>query len=318
MILEVQRYKQIIDTALAVDSLVKLNLCLSQQSEIQNKLDGVQQTTEKILDIQVKIVLDAKRDKVVKDFGKVNPRQEYETNRKLRHGLTGLWLTQGVEFSDWYSTPGAKLWCSGIPGGGKSVLAASIIEECLQRNGNDPDKAVAYFFCTYRELPSQDPCPILSSVCMQLALQNEEAFEILQEAHDELYNSYLHTQPTSERLAEVLQRISACFNRVYLIIDGLDECGDHTEASVMSLAQIAASQKDDVINMALLSRDEVVIRQIIEEDFEHIEIEARTEDVQLYVASELSQRVIKRRLRIRDPTLKDLIMTRLIEGAKGM
>ncbi|KAJ4013720.1 hypothetical protein NW766_005959 [Fusarium irregulare] len=307
-----------IQAPLAADSLAKLNVCLSQQTEIKDKLDGVQQTVEKILDIQVKIALDAKRDRILKDFGKVNPRQEYETNRKLRHGLTGLWLTQGDEFNDWYSTPRAKLWCSGIPGGGKSVLAAAIVEECLQRNGKDPDKAVAYFFCTYRQPLSQDPHSILSSLCMQLALQNEEAFEILQEAHRELYDGYFNTQPAPERLAEALQRISSCFTRVYLVVDGLDECGDHAEENTAALAQIAAIQQHDAINMALLSRDEVVIRHIIEKDFEHIEIEARTEDVQLYVASELSERITTRKLRLKDPTLKDLIMTRLVEGAKGM
>ena len=318
MIAGIQRYKQIIDTALAADSLAKLNICLSQQTEIKNKLDGVQQTVEKILDIQVKIALDGKRDRTLKDFGKVNPRQEYDTNRKLRHGLTGLWLTQGLEFNDWYSTPRGRLWCSGIPGGGKSVLAAAIIEECLQRNGKDPDKAVAYFFCTYRQPLSQDPLSILSSLCMQLALQSEEAFEILQEAHHELYDGYFNTQPAPERLAEALQRISSCFTRVYLVVDGLDECGDHAEENTAVLAQIAASQQHDAINMALLSRDEVAIRHITEKDFKHIEIEARTEDVQLYVASELRERVTTRKLRLKDPTLKDLIMTRLVEGAKGM
>ncbi|RFN48582.1 vegetative incompatibility protein het-e-1 [Fusarium flagelliforme] len=318
MIIEIQRYKQIIDTALAADSLAKLNVCLSQQTEIKNKLDEVQQTAEKILDIQVKIALDGKRDRILKDFGKMNPRQEYETNRKLRHGLTGLWLTQGVEFNDWHSTPRARLWCSGIPGGGKSVLAASIIEECLQRNGKDPDKAVAYFFCTYRQPLSQDPRSILSSLCMQLALQNEDAFEILQEAHHELYDGYMNTQPATESLVEVLQQLASCFTRVYIVVDGLDECGDHTEENTATFAQIAATQKDDAINMALLSRNEVVIRHITENDFKHIEIEARTDDVQLYVASELSQRIITRKLRLKDPALKDLIMTRLVEGAKGM
>jgi hypothetical protein len=318
MIMEIQRYKQIIDTALIVDSLVKLNVCLSQQTEIKNKLDGVQQTVEKIMDIQVKIALDGKRDRILKDFGKINPRQEYETNRKLRHGLTGLWLTQGVEFNDWYSTPRARLWCRGIPGGGKSVLAAAIIEECLQQNGKDPDKAVAYFFCTYRQPLSQDPRSILSSLCMQLALQNEDAFEILQDAYRELYDGYMNTQPAPESLLEVLQRISSCFARVYLVVDSVDECGDHTEENTVTLAQVAATQKGDAINMALLSRNEVVIRHITENKFKHVEIEAWTEDVQLYVASELSQRIITRKLRLKDPTLKDLIIARLVEGAKGM
>jgi hypothetical protein len=319
MILEIQRYKQIIDIALASDTLAKLNICLSRHSEMKVSLDVVQRITEKILDIQVKIALDAKRNKVLQDFGRVNPRQEYETNRSLRHGLTGLWLTQGSDFGHWYSTPGSRIWCSGIPGAGKSVLAAAIVQECLQRNVDDATMAVAYFFCTYRSELSQQPSSILSSLCMQLALQNENAFETLQQYHDELYSSpYLSTEPTADKLIEILSRLCACFSQVHIVVDGLDECGDRAGASVKCLARLALSAGGKLISLALLSRNVVEIRQEVEDDFAYIEIEAQTADIQLYVASELSERIASRKLRLRDPSLRDLIMTRLVDGAKGM
>ncbi|KAM0474204.1 hypothetical protein ACHAP7_007891 [Fusarium lateritium] len=301
MILEIQRYKQVIDIALASGTLAKLNLCLSRHSEIKDRLDGVQRITEKILDIQVKIALDAKRNKVLQDFGQVNPRQEYETNRSLRHGLTGLWLTQGSDFDHWYSTLGSRIWCSGIPGAGKSVLAAAIVQECLQRNADD------------------QPSSILSSLCMQLALQNENAFEILQQYHEEFYSSrYLSTEPTIGNLIEILSQLCACFSQVHIVVDGLDECCGQAGASVKSLAKLAKSAGGKLVSLALLSRNEIEIRQEVEDDFAHIEIEAQTADIQLYVASELSERIASRKLRLRDPSLKDLIMLRLVDGAKGM
>ncbi|KIL90713.1 hypothetical protein FAVG1_06449 [Fusarium avenaceum] len=319
MILEIQRYKHIIDIALASDTLAKLNICLSRQSEIKDSLGEVQRITEKILDIQVKIALDAKRDKVLKDFGRVNPRQEYDTNRSLRHGLTGLWLTQGSEFGHWYSTPGSRIWCSGIPGAEKSVLAAAIVQECLQRNADDVSMAVAYFFCTYRSELSQQPSSILSSLCMQLAMQNENAFEALQQYHDELYSSpHLSTEPTTDKLIEIIGRLCDCFRQVHIVVDGLDECGGQAGSSVKCLAKLGLSAGGKLISLALLSRNEIEIRQEVEDDFSHIEIEAQTADIQLYVASELSERIASRKLRLRDPSLKDLIMTRLVDEAKGM
>ncbi|KAH7253578.1 uncharacterized protein BKA55DRAFT_593274 [Fusarium redolens] len=273
MIQDIQRYNQIIHTALAADSLALLKYCLSRQAEIKDGLDKIKGTAEKILDIQVKIALDAKRNQVLRDFGQVNPRGEYETNRKLR------------------------LWCSGIPGAGKSVLAAAMIEECLQRNAHDAGKAVAYFFCTYKYERSQHPVVILSSLCMQLAMQCENAFRILQDYHDQLFSSHhLSTKPTAEMLTQILHRICACFTRVYIIVDGIDECDSRVEANVDCLANLALSQGDDVINMALLSRDESIIRTRLEKDFPHVEIEAHTEDLQLYVASELSERIASKRL----------------------
>ncbi|KAF5692209.1 heterokaryon incompatibility protein het-E-1 [Fusarium denticulatum] len=199
-------------------------------------------------------------------------RGEYETNDSLRHGLTGLWLTQGPEFDYWYSTPASRLWCSGIPSAGKSVLSA-VVKECLQRNAHDAHKETAYFFCTY--------------------------------SHERSQHLILH-------------RICACFTRVYIILDGIDECDNRVEANVKCLAELALSKGDDVIIMALFSRDESIIRTRLEKDFSHVEIEAHTEDLQLYVASELNERIASKRLRLRDPNLKDLIMTRLVGEAKGI
>ncbi|KAJ4057597.1 hypothetical protein NW760_000412 [Fusarium oxysporum] len=319
MIQDVQRYNQIIHTALAADSLAMLKHCLSRQDEIKNGLDKINLTAERILDIQVKISLDAKRNQVLRDFGRVNPRGEYETNRKLRQGLTGLWLTQGPDFDFWYSTPGSRLWCSGIPGAGKSVLAVAMIEECLQRNAQDTRKAVACFFCTYKNESSQHSTTILSSLCMQLAMQSESAFQILQEYHDQLFSGRdLSARPTAKTLAQKLHLICACFTRNYIIVDGLDECDHRVAANVECLAKLSLLQGYDVINMALSSRDEIIIRQHLKNDFPHVEIEAHTEDLQLYFASELSERIASKQLRLRDQSLKDLIMTRLVGEAKGM
>ncbi|KAF4953124.1 hypothetical protein FGADI_6274 [Fusarium gaditjirri] len=319
MVQDIQRYTQVIHTALAADSLAKLKYCLSRQAEVKGGLDKISRTMERILDIQVKITLDTKRNQVLRDFGQVNPRGEYEINRKLRHGLTGLWLTQGPDFDCWYSTPASRLWCSGIPGAGKSVLSAAMIEECLRRNAHDASKAIAYFFCTYKNERSHHSVTIFSSLCMQLAMQSEDAFQILQEYHDQLFsNHHLSTKPTAEMLAQMLHRICACFTRVYIIIDGIDECDTQVEANVECLAKLVLSQVDDVINMALFSRDESIIRTRLENDFPHVEIEAHAEDLQLYVASELSERIASKRLRLRDYSLKDLIMTRLVGEAKGM
>ncbi|KAF5609957.1 heterokaryon incompatibility protein het-E-1 [Fusarium subglutinans] len=246
MIQDIQRYNQIIHTALAADSLAKLKDCLTQQVEIKDDLQKINRTAEKILDIQVKIALDAKRNQVIKDFDQVNPRAEYETNNRLRHCLTGLWLTQGPEFDYWYSTPASRLWCSGIPGAGKSVLSAAVIKECLYRDAHDAHKAAAYFFCTCRHERSQHLVTILSSLCIQLALQSENAFQILQEYHDQLFsNHHLSTKPTAEILTQILHRICACFTRVYIIVDGIDECDNRVEANIKCLAELAMSQGDN-------------------------------------------------------------------------
>lgn len=317
IIQDVQRYKQTINLAISAESMSKLNECLSRQEDMSRRVKDLQASVKKILDIETKISLDQKRRDVLSFFSKVNPRAEFEINRKLRHPLTALWLTEGADFEEWYSTPGSMVWFTGIPGAGKSVIAGAIISECLQRNS--AGTAVAYFFCTHRDKRTQKSSNILSSLCAQLALQDEAGYAFLESYHDELRsNLHLQGEPEPARLIGVLQQMCSSYNQIYLVVDGLDECEDQVETNLKDLVSLAVREDQEKISLALLSRDELHIRHQVEADFRCTELEAHTEDIQLFVASELEQRINSRKLRLRDMTLKDKIMAKLVDGAKGM
>jgi hypothetical protein len=319
MLQAVGRHKQTISIAITAESLTKLQFCLSRQDETQKGIQEVKADIRKILDIETKISLDDKRREVLFTFTKVNPLLDFESNKELRHPMTALWLTEGLEFTDWLSTDKARIWCSGIPGAGKSVIAAAIIDECLQRHISSPRTAVCYFFCTYRNPESILPCNILSTLCSQLARQHESAYKILETYHEELHPpDQLPGQIKVARLIKILHEMCRIFDRVYLIIDGLDECGNHTKATVDNLLRVSLGAQNKNINMALLSRDELLIRERIEPEFHWIEIEAHTDDIQLFVASEMTRLINEKELRLKDLSLQDEILTKLVQGAKGM
>ncbi|KAH7165235.1 ankyrin repeat-containing domain protein [Dactylonectria macrodidyma] len=319
MLQEIQRHNQTISLALAADSMSSLRKCLSRQEETTDRVKDLQVTAKKLLDIEMRIHLDERKRRVLQLFSKVNPRSEFETAKRLRHPLTGLWFTESPEFNEWYSTPNAKIWLSGIPGAGKSVIAGTIIDECLQRTRKNRQTAVAYFFCTYRDPKTHLSSVILSSLAAQLAQQSESAFKVLAEYYEELQPDHqLSADPVADELIEVICEICTSFSQVYLIIDGLDECGNQVEASLRDLLDLAMTETHEIINIAVLSRDEAPIRHQLEEGFDCIEMEAHTDDIQLYVAEELEARIASRKLRLRSLELKDHIMARLISGAKGM
>ncbi|OTA97061.1 hypothetical protein M434DRAFT_333222 [Hypoxylon sp. CO27-5] len=320
MIESIQRHKQTIDLAITADSFNQLKRCLSRQEETSKRLSTVQATVDKILDIETKIILDQARREVLKLFTKdANPELDFEMNKKLRHPLTGIWFTESAEFKEWYGHPGSNIWISGIPGAGKSVLAGAIITKCLQLNSANDKVALAYFFCTYKDSKTHLPRSILSSLASQIAIQNEGAFQILQEYYEELRShKHLPRDPSPGRLLEILARMSSFFDQVFVVIDGLDECDTHIDEVVENLTELSTLRSHGIITTALLSRDELQIRLQLETDFKHIDIEAHTEDIQLYVASELEKRTSSKKLRLRDLALKDQIMTQLVNGAKGM
>ncbi|KAF5534325.1 ankyrin repeat [Fusarium napiforme] len=289
MLQAIGRHKQTINIALGADSLTKLQICLSRHDETLKEIRELKVEVRKIQDIETKITLSQKRREVLSTFTKANPRLEFDNNKELRYPMTALWLTEGREFAEWLSNDEARIWCSGIPGAGKSVIAAAIIDVCLQRLLTSPNTA------------------------------HESAYKILEAYHEELHPpNQLPGQLKVRRLIKVLHEMCEIFDRVYLIVDGLDECGNNTREAVDSLSKVSLQAAKKNINMALLSRDELLIREKIEQHFHWIEIEAHTEDVQLYVASEVDRLIHEKELRLKDFSLKDEIITELVKGAKGM
>ncbi|KAF7536294.1 hypothetical protein G7054_g4673 [Neopestalotiopsis clavispora] len=314
-----QRHKQTINVALASDSMANMKLCLSRQEKLNDNVKDIKLIATQILDIETKISMGQKRRVVLDFFTNFDPRPEFEMSKKLRHPLTSLWLTEGPEFDTWYNTPCSGIWCSGMPGAGKSIIAGAMISECLSRNSTDAQLAVAYVFCTYRDSRTHDSAAILSTLAAQLAQQGESAYDILEAYYNELHpNSSLGEKPTADALIGILNKICSTYSRAYLVVDGLDECGSQTRANIRYLMQLAQTQNQKTINMALLSRDELIIRQQLEGFFQFIHLEAHDEDIQLYVAAELDRRIDTRELRLRDISLKDHIFTTLVSGAKGM
>lgn len=323
MIDSLRKHQQLVNVALTSESITHLKETLSRQKETIDGVKDLQATADAILDIQTQIMLDTKRHHILDFFLMANPQSEFEMSKTLRFPLTGLWLTEGEEFCEWYDTPNAKLWLTGIPGSGKSVIAGAIITECLRRieleaGGPNPTRAVTYFFCTYRNPRTLQPIAILSSIAVQLARQSERAYNILESYHEDLRAAHsLPRGSTVEGLTNVLKQIFGLFSQVYIIVDGLDECGDQAGPSVKAIRSLVHNHHHKV-NIALLSRDEVIIRERLEGNFSCVEIEAHTEDLQLYVAAELEERIGSRSLRIRDVALKDHILAKLVHGAKGM
>ena len=151
---ELGRHKANIELALAADSMEMLLEILSRQDALESGLEGIKATIMKKFEADTRVKLDAERKEAIKFFSKVNPTLNFRTSLQLRHPMTGLWLVDGERFLTWKSTPNSKLWLSGIPGAGKTVLCGAAVENVLQ--DSKETIAVAYFFCDYKNLESQD------------------------------------------------------------------------------------------------------------------------------------------------------------------
>ncbi|KAF4812999.1 Vegetative incompatibility protein HET-E-1 [Colletotrichum tropicale] len=309
---ELSQHKTKINLALSANSLDVLLRILSQEDHHATEILAEIKETRKITS---RIHQDAGRRRVLDFFLRYNPQQNYDMSLHLRHPRTGLWLLRLPEFQHWISTPNSKLWLKGIPGGGKTVLAGSIIEAALRRNSEVTPSA--FFFCDYKEANTQIIENILGALSYQLAIQNENAYAALEQYYNELHpNNGLPKQPTRRALQKILKKMLELFDHTYLIVDGLDECDESTDEVVDSLFEI--SEDTDHVSIALLSRDEDQIRDRLEGNFTPIEIAAHEGDITEYVTAEIEERIRTRRLRISSLDIKGEILQGLTRGAKGM
>ena len=315
LISEIGRHKQTLDLALNVDNISGLLAVLSRQQDIRDTVEDIRILVKDRCEAETRIAMSNDRRHILRSFGKVDPQERYRMSRRLWHPATGLWLTEGPEFQNWLTSANARLWLYGIPGAGKTVLAALVIDEALRKS--NPNTAVAFFYCDYKASETQEPHAILTSLAGQIAKQDEQSFEKLCDFY-EIHNPERRddTKYDLETLRDLIINLTSSFNNAMIIVDALDECGANTIQAVDLLASLGEQEKTNIRTL-FLSRDEPDIRERLEY-YTHIPIAARSSDLRLYVGAEIESRMRNKTLLIKDDSLKECIMERLVEGAEGM
>ncbi|KAH0562509.1 hypothetical protein GP486_002801 [Trichoglossum hirsutum] len=142
---------------------------------------------------------------------------------------TGRWLFRQSQIRSWCDPDSSLiplLWLNGIPGAGKTVLTSLLIDECRKVS----DVYVAFFYCKHRDPQRSTFVAIARSILLQL-LRHKKA--LLSYIYKEASTSGESSLESSELTKKLLEVALKAFDKVYLIIDGLDECGK-TEKKLIS------------------------------------------------------------------------------------
>ncbi|KAI1331492.1 hypothetical protein F5Y16DRAFT_408127 [Xylariaceae sp. FL0255] len=277
---------EIINAALNAESLAKLMELLNKNKELTNQLVVIQKGVNNLQDL-IKVNIDTHRQRVLDFFLKVNPQPHLDTSIRLRHPGTGTWLLHSTQFQRWIETGGSKMWLSGIPGAGKTIIAGAVIQEALKRGKAMSKVGVAFFFCDYKDMNTANSSNILCALASQLARQSDDAFGVLNQVYVSLHPpDGLAREPDLDIAQDLLEKLF------------------YTGEITQTLSDIA--DYADNVTISLSSRHE------------EVRIGARKEDLLLYVAAELEKRIEDGRLRIADMGLKDEVLDLLADKAQGM
>jgi Cdc6-like AAA superfamily ATPase len=201
---------------------------------------------------------------------------------KRRQSGTGQWLLDSPGFQEWLQGDRKILFHPGIPGAGKTILTAIVIEHLNNQYYNNPNIGIAYIYCNFRRSEEQKLDDLLASILKQLS----ETLPSLPKAVRELYERYKTKRPSTDELLRALQSLATSYARVFVVVDGLDEC---ERGCRMRLIEEAFNlQARYGVNIFMTSRFLPEITDKFDK-FCSFEIRATREDIKRYLDNHIRQ-----------------------------
>ncbi|KAF2786670.1 hypothetical protein K505DRAFT_259399 [Melanomma pulvis-pyrius CBS 109.77] len=230
---------------------------------------------------------------------------------KHRHEGTAQWFLDAPEVARWLSEPKSTLFCPGIPGAGKTIVAAVVIEHLLHSVQNS-SYGVAYVYCNYQTQYQQDVLSMLAAILKQLVQGRTLSVKPV----ETLYQIHANkgTRLSLREIFDALQDVIIHYPFVYIVIDALDECRRGNGIRSEFLARLRDLQAVGDIRLMVTSR----FIPDIEDEFDkalRLEVQASDEDVRCFVAGQIFQlpQCIQR-----DPALQDMVQEKIVQAADGM
>lgn len=238
------------------------------------------------------------------------PAQQSDIIKRRQEG-TGQWFLDAPEVVRWLSNPKGTLFCPGIPGAGKTMVAAIAIDHLLKSVQNSLH-GVAYIYCNYKAQKEQDASSILAAILKQLVQARPSVAEPVERLHEQHANQ--GTRPSLDEVFSALRAVLAHYPTVYIVIDALDKCQDGDGTRRQFLAKLRDLQAGRDLRLMATSRS---ISEVVDEFREalRLEVQASKEDVKRFVAG---QKYRLPKCIQRDPALQDIVQDKIVEAVDGM
>ncbi|SCO84167.1 related to ankyrin [Fusarium oxysporum] len=210
------------------------------------------------------------------DFGTY----QFDERSKKAPG-TCQWLLDSPKYQSWTQEKGQVLFCPGIAGAGKTVLASAIIENLHSRFQPDSSTAIVHIYCRYNRIDRQTFNELRASLLRQLC----ERLSPLPEGIMQLYDQYKprRVEAPPERIFSELESVSGLFSKVFMVVDALDEWRATEHADLYSLpGELLHLQRKLAMNLLATSRPIPLIANQFN-DYPSISITAQQQDIYAYV-----------------------------------
>jgi hypothetical protein len=206
------------------------------------------------------------------------PAQQHDIITRRQEG-TGQWFLDTPTFKGWLHGPNKTLFCPGIPGAGKTIMAAIAIDYLYNETSCD-NIGVAYLFCTYNAQTDQSAQSLLAALLKQLVQSRLD----IATSVTHIYEHHLKekTRPSLNEIFGNLQSVCSNYAVVYIVVDALDECTDKDGERGRLIDKLHKLQAKLDVRLLFTSRFIPEITQKFQSD-PTLEVRASEEDVRRFV-----------------------------------
>ena len=218
------------------------------------------------------------------DYGA--PTGEFRKHLSSKTFGTTSWLFERAEYKTWHQgSDVGTLWIKAVPGAGKSVLAASLIEH-LRDSEQVP---VLFFFFRHIIRANHDPVALVRDWLAQLLVASptlQHSLEYLKEKR-----AYDTDLPSIDELWSLLLLGLRSVGKVYCVVDGLDEMDPSQNGFLQRLSTLSKFLRSSV-KTVIFSRPRQDLQQRLANPATsqlRIDNAATHPDLELFITTQLNR-----------------------------
>ncbi|TFK21240.1 hypothetical protein FA15DRAFT_645855 [Coprinopsis marcescibilis] len=255
----------------------------------------------------LKMTREAKIAIVLEWLTDINFRAIQADTLRKRAAKTGTWIFDHADFVEWIAGHRGILWGTGIPGAGKTILAAIVIDYLTDLVKSNKRACVVFAYCRYTEpLPVEK---ILAGLLRQILEDYDSTWPFIEPIYD--HHKPRQTRPSQSELLHVLTTIfnSGLFDQRFCSLDGLDEATFDTQIDVLdALSQLP-------VNFLITSRPLPLLKDRIVARF--IDIHVQDMDIERLIEEKIGRMVTLRKLLEQDGW-KEKVVKAVLSKSAGM
>ena len=222
--------------------------------------------------------------------GHYDPTQKQDETWRERHPDTGQWFLQSHMFRAWLEGPPQETQrvfnLIGKSGAGKTSLISSAIRTAQTLGRNNPQTAVAYFYCSFDEVASQDPVNMIGSFLSQVSTVCPNILEGL-----DVKFSRKERPAVQELEQHLTNQIARSSLKTLLFVDAVNEC-KKIEPMMNTLLRLAQSASDIRVLFTSTEEDSLIMEltRLKPPRAMSLRMSALSADIDLYIDAKLKEK----------------------------